>query len=1265
MSNNFSWKQDTWKIIKELIKQDNFLIEHQLNSYNSFLDKDLGNLIEQFNPLVLNYDFTKDQLFYKIKEDSSFKTYLSDETLFKWTEFTDYEELHRLVSTLLKLENTNKTMELSSQLKNNTDDIIIIDKFIEKHIDIKKIDVQAHRYELEIYIDSIKIVPPVIHENNGTQKIMYPMEARIRNFSYVSNVSVDIRYKTRTRVGEGFKTIIESETQTINKVHLCQLPIMLKSKACVLSSVSANTPKSYEECEYDEGGYFIINGSEKVLISQEIMANNKIYIFPNNRKQSKYSHICEIKSLEDKKFLTPKNIQIKITSKEDLYGNLIKVSIPHIRVDIPLFVVFRILGIETDKEIMDYILINCDTETKQKYSQILRGSLYEGSAVTTRSLAEDYISKYVNMMGYNRDESENKRRLIYLNDILINDLLPHVGKNFKKKAYFLGLMVKTLLDVYSGKRKYDNRDSYCNKRIQTAGSLMLDIFRQYYTKFIKDTKTQINKEFINGAWRAGNDFSTIVNKSNIHKIFKSNTITTGIKYSLATGNWGLKAALNKQGVSQVLNRLTYNSSLSHLRRVNIPIEKNSKLVDPRKLNATQFMRLCPAETPEGASVGIVKNAALSNHITNYSNIESIIHILEQEYTKSISDYEPYEIKSETKLFVNGDWLFLTEEPELLVNKLKGLRRCGIINIYVSIIWEISTSTIYIYSDLGRSCRPLYILDNNKFRIDGSIIDDIDNKKISWNNLLCKSLNNTTIHNTDVTNSVEEGVIEYVDVEEENTCMVAINSNKLDDVAKKVIKYKYTHCEIHPCLQTGVLASIIPFSDHNQSPRNTYQSAMGKQAMGIYATNYRYRMDTLANVLNYPQLPIVNNKLIKYLPSNNLPCGINCIVAIASYSGYNQEDSVLMNKSAIDRGLFNSVFYRTYKDEEKKSQSLGSQVQEQFKIPDKDLTLGLKGHNYSHLDEDGIGKLDDYVCENDVIIGKVTPYKTKDKNLFKCSSTSIRPNESGFIDKKVISRNSDGYKFVKIKVRSNRKPTIGDKHSSRHGQKGTVGMIFNQEDMPVTKDGIVPDIIMNPHAVPSRMTIGQIVECITAKTGLSLNLFGDATNFSDKKLPELGDILETVGFNRHGEEVLYNGQTGRQLKVNIYIGPTYYQRLKHMVEDKIHSRSTGPNVILTRQPAEGRSRDGGLRFGEMERDCILAHGTAQFLKETLQDRSDNYRMYLCNTCGLIGIVNSEENIYACKNCENYSHFNEVRVPYAMKLFIQELESMSIAPRLFTD
>ena len=389
-----------------------------------------------------------------------------------------------------------------------------------------------------------------------------------------------------------------------------------------------------------------------------------------------------------------------------------------------------------------------------------------------------------------------------------------------------------------------------------------------------------------------------------------------------------------------------------------------------------------------------------------------------------------------------------------------------------------------------------------------------------------------------------------------------------------------------------------------------------------------------SILRYPQVPIINSRIMQYLPSNDLPSGINAIVAIASYSGYNQEDSIIFNQSSCDRGLFVCDYYRTFKDEEKKRQSSNVKMQELFTKPDSNKTIGTKGNNYSKLSENGLPKENTYMKENDVVIGKVHPMHSRkeDKELYKCCSTTVRSSEAGFVDRVVQSRNGDGYKFVKVKIRTARIPTVGDKHASRHGQKGTIGAIYRQEDMPFTKDGIKPDLIMNPHAVPSRMTIAQLVECLMGKSAVNLGSFGDATAFTDLDDKKLGDILEGLGFERNCDEILYNGRTGKQLKVRIFIGPTYYQRLKHMVKDKMHSRSTGPNVILTRQPVEGRSRDGGLRFGEMERDCILSHGASIFLKETLQDRSDNYRLFLCNSCGLVCPINLEKNIAFCKTCQ---------------------------------
>jgi len=473
---------------------------------------------------------------------------------------------------------------------------------------------------------------------------------------------------------------------------------------------------------------------------------------------------------------------------------------------------------------------------------------------------------------------------------------------------------------------------------------------------------------------------------------------------------------------------------------------------------------------------------------------------------------------------------------------------------------------------------------------------------------------------------------------------------------------YTHAEIHPSMLLGVACSIIPFPDHNQSPRNTYQSAMGKQAMGIYATNYQLRMDTLAHVLCYPQKPLVTTRTMQYLHFRELPAGQNAIVAIACYSGYNQEDSVIMNHSSVDRGLFRSIFYRSYRDEEK-----GTLSREVFEKPNRQTTMHMRAGSYDKLDDDGLITPGSRASGSDVIIGKTIPLPQPDdgevvKHTKSDASTSMRANEDGIIDQVMVTTNSDGYRFVKIRVRIVRIPQVGDKFSSRHGQKGTCGMLYRQEDMPFTQEGITPDIIINPHAIPSRMTIGQLIECLLGKVSAIEGSEGDATPFTDATVKNFSSRLHECGYQMRANEVMYNGMTGKKLEAHLFIGPTYYQRLKHMVEDKIHSRSRGPVQILTRQPVEGRARDGGLRFGEMERDCMIAHGSANWLKERLFLVSDEYRVHVCDMCGLMAIANLKKSVFECKACSNMTQISQVMIPYAFKLMLQELMAMCIAPRM---
>tara|TARA_Y100000592_G_scaffold64245_1_gene100095 strand:- start:246 stop:2123 length:1878 start_codon:yes stop_codon:yes gene_type:complete len=622
------------------------------------------------------------------------------------------------------------------------------------------------------------------------------------------------------------------------------------------------------------------------------------------------------------------------------------------------------------------------------------------------------------------------------------------------------------------------------------------------------------------------------------------------------------------------------------------------------------------------------------------------------HIKIFENMDTEELINNVKVFINGAWIGNTSNPIELYNSLKTKKYKGIINIYTAIVFDIRMKEIRVNNDAGRLTRPVLRVIDNKLVLNKQHIEKLKKKEMKWIDLLLDIFdeNNT--------------VVEYIDACEQNYSMIAMKPCDLKDNKGNYI-YKYTHCEIHPSTIFGILASCIPFPEHNQSPRNTYQCAMGKQAMGMYVTNYNHRMDKTAYVLTYPMRPLVDTRVMNILNLNKVPSGSQVIVAIMTHTGYNQEDSILFNKGAIDRGLFLATIYQTEKDEDKKIHG-----DEEIRCkPDKSKTKGMKFGNYDKVNENGVIPENTLVENRDIIISKVSPIKEARNDHTKLmkyedQSRIYRTKGEAYIDKNYMERNGDGYNFCKVRIRIIRKPVIGDKFSSRHGQKGTIGNIIPECDMPFMENGVRPDIIINPHAIPSRMTIAQLKETLLGKVLLELGLFGDGTSFGEFDIKDICKSLQDIGYESKGNELMYNGLTGEQIESSIFVGPVFYQRLKHMVSDKQHSRSIGPMVNLTRQPAEGRSRDGGLRYGEMERDCMCSHGASRFNKGRLYDASDSFSVNVCNKCGMIAAYNDKQHIHHCKTCNNRSDFAYVEIPYACKLMFQELITMNIAPRIIT-
>jgi DNA-directed RNA polymerase beta subunit len=1303
-------------------KQLERLVRHQIESYNHFINIQLQKTIEMFNPVVIHSD-------------------------------KDYVE-------------------------------------------------EKKQYFLEIFVSfaNVCIYEPLIYENNGATKTMFPQEARLRNFTYSANTTVDLQIKYVIRDTEDMETpkIIE---KTMPKINIGKIPIMLKSDICILKK-NTNTGET-GECPYDCGGYFIIKGSEKTVLGQERAAENKIYCFRG--KTAAKSWYAEIKSVPDFKCISPK--QIELFLKDTERGTVIYIKIPRIKQPVELCVLYRALGVAADKAICEYILLDVAAEKNAMLLEFLQPSILESHAYAT---PDDAMASIVSLVAFtppltmDREAGLLKKREFTM-EVLNTDLLPHC-QTMKQKLYLVGYMARQLIETCKGWRPPDDRDSYVNKRIELTGTLLNNLYRNYFNKLVKEMQKLTIREINARQTRTMDDYENILNMTNIYKIIKPATIENGISRALSTGDFSIKQSnSSKVGVGQVLNRLTYPATVSHLRRINTPLDKNGELVEPRKLHGSTWGFLCVAgdcdivlydgttkkmcdivetdcvmtvdrvtlrespsrihnlfskmpetlyeirvltgetiratgdhpfltfcqqinqykmksvaelgahqdqlvlrqgpgaythvrihtivkvepvlvydfttysvnhtfvassfvvsncavETPEGQSIGIVKNIAYMAHITIPTSSAAIYEHVNH-YIHSLDELPPAQLYKYTKVFVNGAWVGVAPNPVQCYAALKQLKYTGRFNIYTSIVFDYKLNEIRVCNDGGRLTRPLLrVGDDGRVLMTRDILDRLRARELTWNDLLL-NLN------------IPQSVIEYIDVEEQGYAMIALYEGRHKSHIDPRIRY--THCEIHPSTILGMLASCIPFPEHNQAPRNTYECAQIKQAMGVYATNYHLRMDKTAYILTYPTRPLIDTRLMNFIGINNVPSGCQITVAIAIHTGYNQEDSLLINRGSIDRGMFMTTIYHVEKDED------NNLIRDEIIRckPDPMKTRGIKLGNYEKLNANGFIPENTRVENRDVIIAKIIPIKEHRNDPTKVvkyedQSKIHRTFEESYIDLNYTGRNGDGYNFAKTRIRTLRKPVIGDKFSSRHGQKGTCGNIIDEWEMPFTKDGLRPDIILNPHAIPSRMTIGQLKETVFGKVLVELGILGDGTAFSSLDIVSITDLLSKLGFHSRGEEIMYDGLTGEPLETSVFIGPVYYQRLKHMVNDKQHSRAFGPMVNLTRQPAEGRSRDGGFRVGEMERDVLIAHGMSRFCKERLYDVSDKYSCYVCKKCGMIAPYYNGDNmrinrandhfvVHNCNTCNNMTSFAKVDIPFTFKLLCQELQTINIVPRIVTE
>jgi DNA-directed RNA polymerase II subunit RPB2 len=1225
-------------------------------------------------------------------------------------------------------------------------------------------DTQEFNLRCELYLggkngDKVYFGKPIIYDDDR-EHYMFPNEARLRNMTYGTTIHYDVDVIFKIAVpdggGEGNSRRIEVTTATLERILLGRFPIMIQSNNCILHGLEPKARFYMGECKNDFGGYFIIDGKEKTIISQEKFADNMLYIRKNN-EDNMYTHAADIRTVSEDASKPERTLSVRIVAPTTLLTNKqIVVNIPNVRSPVPLFIVFRALGVLSDRDILEYCLLDLD-ENAALLDHFIP-SIHDANKIFTQEGAIKFIATLT-----------KSKTIPQVHDILMNYFLPQVGEtNYIQKAYFLGNMVYKLLRVSLNIDAPTDRDSFRFKRIELSGSLIYDLFKEYYALQQQHIRLSMDREYFKDPKKYEKNFVGLI-QMNYQEFFRERIVESGFKKAFK-GNWGATDHTKRIGVIQDLNRLSYNSFLSHLRKINLPMDSSAKVVAPRMLHGSQWGMIDPVDSPDGANIGFHKHLAFGTRVTNQCSAypmmqwlrEVVKMYLLEECTRMFLHYT-------TKVFVNGTWVGAVTRPEETMRLIRLHRRNALIPIYVSCRWEIKNNEIHIFTDAGRLCRPIFYIDEETGRPSydkDEILEMIRGGKASWEQMTtgftAKSdptfqaahCNYYTIdelygraHDTSAlaakqkvhediarVNTIEDfrrlkatqAIIEYIDTSETESTLISMShkferpvvsgkdttegesesesDGESEGEGRKRRHHRhtrvlssdgkqYTHVEIHPSLLMGVMGNQICFPENNPVARNVFGCGQAKQAASLYHSNYQVRIDKMGVVINNGEVPIVKSRYLDLINHEEHPCGFNAIVAIMSFNGYNVEDSILFNEASVKRGMFRITYYNMYEAREESSSVRGAQRDTRFANIQKEGALGIKpGYDYSYLDDNGLIRENTEMDDKKVVIGMGSVSIHNDGGQMLDMSVMPKKGQLGFVDKAFMTEGETGFRIGKIRIREERFPAIGDKFCSRCGQKGTCGLIIPEQDMPFTKGGIRPDIIINPHAIPTRMTIGQLIETLMGKACVLHGGFGNCTAYTNNgtKHETFGSVLTEHGFHSSGTEVLYNGMTGEEIKSDIYIGPTYYMRLKQMVKDKINYRSQGPRTQLTRQTVQGRANDGGLRVGEMERDGILGHGAAHFLNESLMVRGDEYYMAVCNKSGMIAIYNPNQNLFMSPMVDGPIQFSGslteatgatgasvvhmtkfgrsfsiVRIPYCLKLLMQELIVMNVQMRIITE